>query len=251
MRALHPLAFPTLIILPATLRRRLPTTSETKQTMSIFRKFFNRSSKGGPGSWVSFKADKRPSIPEVPDCTVVEISDGEMTPGQSVAQENKAHAKTKTEVDDLTAQKFETVLCFMDQVMNGHNPQLMGDICSPGCEIIFDDNYVLTLQELEEETKKFFASLPDFSSVYDRVEAMKDGTVVVRNVVCGGTHTGAPFAFGPCEPLPPSGKKVTCDKEEFHFILQDGKIAKLTVVALGEMTGMHGIYTLLGGFPMV
>ena len=88
-------------------------------------------------------------------------------------------------------------------------------------------------------------------NVFGDIEPLDGETVVVRDLVASGTHTGTPYACGPCEPLPPSGQHVKCDKEELYFTFgEDGKISQLTIIPMGEMTGPQGVYTLLGGFPM-
>lgn len=95
-------------------------------------------------------------------------------------------------------------------------------------------------------------SFPDFNVQYQNI-VYKCGAVVMQGFRAGGTHTGKPFAFGPCEPIETTGIKVLNDPEEILFFFHEGqdKIARFIVAPRGEMTGPAGFYTQLGGFPLL
>ena len=110
---------------------------------------------------------------------------------------------------------------------------------------------VMSWDAMAEELDKIFAAFPDFHFEYEHLGAAscKTSVVVVQNIQAHGTHTGAPYALGPCEPIEAKGKKVINDPEEFYFFFIGDKIARLCVCPKGEMTGPPGLYTQIGGFP--
>ncbi|CAB9521173.1 expressed unknown protein [Seminavis robusta] len=114
-------------------------------------------------------------------------------------------------------------------------------------------DYELNLNDLHEEVANIHRALPDFSLHYKsiRKHPTNSGVVIVNQVVASGTHTAAPYAFGPFEPINPTGKKVVNDPEELHILVQDGKICRLDFYPMGEYTGPAGLYTQLGGFPLL
>ena len=93
---------------------------------------------------------------------------------------------------------------------------------------------------------------PDFQFSCDLM-SYHSGVVVLQGFQAGGTHTGAPFACGPCEPIEATGKVIVNDPEEVYLFFRRGeeKISRIIVCAKGEMTGPAGIYTQLGGFPLL
>ncbi|CAB9522499.1 unknown protein [Seminavis robusta] len=113
------------------------------------------------------------------------------------------------------------------------------------------DNMELEYQDYVAETTKVFEAFPDFNFRYESLTEGRDGVVLWKNVVPNGHHTAKPYAFGPCDPIEPTGKYVENSPETGTFYFKDGKIAKMMVVAHGEMTGPAGIYTQLGGFPLM
>ncbi|CAB9514394.1 expressed unknown protein [Seminavis robusta] len=95
------------------------------------------------------------------------------------------------------------------------------------------------------------ASFPDFSFRYQQVND-KLGVVILTGFRASGTHTGTPFAFGPLDPIPPSGKFIENDPEQAYFYFRNDnhtQFCRVTWYTTGEMTGPDGFYTQLGGFP--
>ena len=101
-----------------------------------------------------------------------------------------------------------------------------------------------------EENYKVAASFPDFHFTCHEWVTTDCGVIVVH-AQASGTHTGAPYACGPCEPIDAAGSKVCNDPEEFCFFFREGqeKCCRMVVCAKGEMTGPPGLYTQIGGFP--
>jgi len=112
---------------------------------------------------------------------------------------------------------------------------------------------VMSWDALAVEVSHIFASFPDFLFQYETVgytgASRASEVVVVPYLQSSGTHTGAPYALGPCEAIEAAGKKVLNDPEEFYFFFHGDKIARICVCPKGEMTGPPGLYTQIGGFP--
>ena len=60
-------------------------------------------------------------------------------------------------------------------------------------------------------------------------------------------HTGPAFGFAVFPPVPTTNKHVVLDPERLWFTLKDGKIDKIEVIALGNLTGPAGLYLSIGG----
>ena len=140
---------------------------------------------------------------------------------------------------------------------NEHDVAAMRKLASDDYVVRFQDNTELMFENFAEEMQKMFDSFPDFNMSYcdQDFEEKSDSTVVVHKLLPSGHHTGAPYAFGPCDPIDPTGKFIRNDPETVHFHLREEggslRILKLSVVPHGEMTGPQGIYTQLGGFPLM
>ena len=123
--------------------------------------------------------------------------------------------------------------------------------------------------EFEEQMRRLLSSFPDFKLNYhnsmQRLLVEKDDkkdysaansddeevTIFIPYLVATGTHTGEPFVFGPCEPIAATGKFIQMDPESDYVTFRNGKIIKYKVKAHGDKAGPAGVYTLLGGFPVL
>ena len=115
------------------------------------------------------------------------------------------------------------------------------------------DEFEAEFDDYAREAQNVFDAMPDFNfrSKPGCMTLRDDGVVVVENLIPNGHHTGKPYAFGPCEPIEAKGTYVENAPETLYFHFRNGKIYKQIVVAHGEMTGPPGIYTQLGGFPLL
>jgi hypothetical protein len=133
--------------------------------------------------------------------------------------------------------------------MNQHDVTT-GQLFTDQADVIFIET-PMTPQSLEEEMVKVFRSFPDFTlhivSVNGIVE-QPDGTVLAE-LEATGTHTGAPYSFGPYPDIPPSGITVKLDREicRYHICEKEGKLSKIIITPLGQSSGPPGLYTLIGG----
>ena len=118
------------------------------------------------------------------------------------------------------------------------------DIVGPGGRVL----QTLHMEEILPAAKAVFDSLPDFRFYYNTIEESNDqpGCLVLHDFVGSGTHTGAPFALGPLPAIPPTNTHIVLDEAEthYHFCPQTNKISKIAEIAIGENTGIPGIYTL-------
>lgn len=96
--------------------------------------------------------------------------------------------------------------------------------------------------------KDVFASFPDISFAWTETNTLDDGTVSSK-VAVSGTHTGAPFGFGPFPPIEATGIKCQNDPEYVEFITEGDKIKTMKVVApKGSVkSGPPGFYVQIGG----
>lgn len=69
------------------------------------------------------------------------------------------------------------------------------------------------------------------------------------NIRFSGTHTGAPFGFGPYPAIEAKGIKCVNDPETFVFHWEDEKVVRWDLIPKGEKTGPIGLYVQIGGYP--
>jgi hypothetical protein len=125
-----------------------------------------------------------------------------------------------------------------------------------GCEVTFRDQE-LGLEGFAEEAVKIWKAFPDFHLTNPNGFQLKkdeNGELycVTSGCVPNGHHTGAPYGFGPYEPIPITNKYVKNAPETFHFYVNDeGKVYRVLIDADGEMTGPAGVYQQIGGFPIL
>lgn len=133
--------------------------------------------------------------------------------------------------------------------MNNHDLQAARAMVTDDYHTKFGD-HEMEWDDFEMETKKIFDAFPDFTYSFQKVEERGD-VIVLHHFIPFGTHTGTAYAFGPCEPVKPTGKYVRNDPEEVHFSFRDNKICSNTVFCDGDLAGPAGIYAQVGGFPML
>ncbi|CAB9502570.1 expressed unknown protein [Seminavis robusta] len=106
-------------------------------------------------------------------------------------------------------------------------------------------------EDFAEESKKLSDSFPDFSIKHKSVSQGKDGVLKIHHAIASGTHSGAPYGVGPFPPIEASNTRVVNDPEDMHITFHDGRIQKIEWFAKGENVGPAGLYTQIGGFPLV
>ncbi|CAB9531984.1 expressed unknown protein [Seminavis robusta] len=143
------------------------------------------------------------------------------------------------------------------QYLNGHDMDGAKELMADDCRCIFitqGDNMEMEYNEMAAEVVNIFEAFPDFKFRFDSSidERKSDGVVVWSDLVPNGHHTGKPYAFGPCPAIEASGKYVENPPETICFhVNEQGKITKHVIESTGEMSGPPGIYTQLGGFPLM
>ncbi|CAB9517116.1 expressed unknown protein [Seminavis robusta] len=110
----------------------------------------------------------------------------------------------------------------------------------------FDDQGCLTAVQLVTEIHKLYQAFEDLSFSFESVKEVRPGEVLVEQLVVSGTHTGN-LIFMDLPAIPASGKHVVLDPERVWVNVEDGKIAKMDVMALGNLTGPPGLYVSVGG----
>ncbi|CAB9502759.1 expressed unknown protein [Seminavis robusta] len=113
--------------------------------------------------------------------------------------------------------------------------------------IKFDDMAPMPAVAVQTEIVNLTKSFKDFKFSYDSVKEIKPGVVQVDELVVSGTHNGEPYKFAVFPPVPATGKHVVLDPERSWFYMNDGKIVKEVITALGNLTGPPGMYISIGG----
>ena len=142
----------------------------------------------------------------------------------------------------------------------------MTEMCTPDAIYVCSGDCIIGMQELIPEAHTLFAAMPDaiFSSrLIKEVTVVETGKsyVVVYDYVVGGTHTGAPYNFGTYTgapynfatypPIKATGKMAHTDPCQLRVDFDGDKISRITIRKAGRYTGPAGLYTKLGGLPLV
>lgn len=143
---------------------------------------------------------------------------------------------------------------------DAHDVEKMEELTDDNCYITFTDSETeMPAREFYEALRENYASFPDIHFFWRSMKVQgtnsntsrNPGTVVVIKDYYGiGTHTGAPYHFGPYPPIERTNKIVRDADIEFTFIVRDGKIVNATVYAFGEAVGPPAFYTKIGGVIM-
>jgi hypothetical protein len=106
----------------------------------------------------------------------------------------------------------------------------------------------MLLPEFLEAVIMMFASFPDNKFVWDSVEEISPGVVLVTNFHGSGTHTGKPFSFGPFPPIAATGIRVKEDPCQLTINVANTKMASIVIdIYSGDLVGPPGYYHKIGG----
>ncbi|KAL7580567.1 hypothetical protein ACA910_003689 [Epithemia clementina (nom. ined.)] len=116
------------------------------------------------------------------------------------------------------------------------------------CQFNFvDSGMEMLATHFYESLSIVFASLPDMRFHYKTIKSIDDNRVLVDKFFGYGTHTGAPYSFGPYPPIEAKGAKFRDPPVEMTLTIKDGKITHFVCDAKGTVVGPPGIYEQLGG----
>ena len=164
-----------------------------------------------------------------------------------------AAAKVRKEEEKYDPAMKSAKLFF--QYYNEHAiDKALQEVVAEKCTIYMKSDMTLTKEEFFGSVQHCIESFPDLRFDVGRYEKQPDGSVICYDVMVIGTHTGKPFGFGPYEPIdvvnPPV--KVQNDPEDVQLIFdKDHKMTKYVFLTVGELSGPPGLYTQLGGFPVM
>ena len=111
----------------------------------------------------------------------------------------------------------------------------------------FEDAPPVNVREWVGEFERMTRSFPDVQFGYDSIKETRPGEVIVEDWQCTATHTGAPYSFGPFPPIPRTNRRCINDLERLYFTIENGKVSEVTVIALGSLSGIVGLYIQIGG----
>lgn len=182
-------------------------------------------------------------------------SSGSGMTGSGSTNDNHSRRRAKRTVSrKVGTERCEIVKQYLKHVNNG-DLDAARSAFTDDCKYMFPGDLEISVQELEQVTEKICSALPDFKFSFRLVEEHEQNgkyVVVVHDIVAEGTHTGAPFEFGPYPAIHPEGKHVKNNPETARFYFDESdKIARAKVIKSGEFAGPAGLYTQLGGIPLM
>lgn len=132
--------------------------------------------------------------------------------------------------------------------------KVVRELVADTCPIFMKSEQTLTKEEFFGSVQDCIDSFPDLRFEVGRMEKQPDGSVICYDVMVIGTHSGKPFGFGPFEPIdvknPPV--KIQNDPEDVQlFFDANNKMCKYVFLTMGDLSGPPGLYTQLGGFPIM
>jgi hypothetical protein len=216
-------------IAPKKAKSHKNNATQTNKTMKLIRSFsVRRNSSIKEDAAVSGGAERRKE--EVASATKEEhAAMGKTTRRNSVGgQKNdkmmdakceakaSAGAETSTTADPVLTVPFETpneelVIKFFSSPTSGEHHDL-SQFFTHDADWLFQDAH-MTMPGFLAEMQKVFQSFPDFRFHIYSVQEQPDGVTVLARINAVGTHTGAPFAFGPYPEIQAAGIRVTMDHE--------------------------------------
>ena len=129
------------------------------------------------------------------------------------------------------------------ELWNSHDLEGYLGLHAPNCEVRFSGmDTTIAIKDFVPVMQDALASFPNFRIDGDKPREVGPGVVVVKNLVATGSHTGKPFGFGPCPPLPATGVKCRNDPEEVTYFIVNGKIGRVHIHSSGKLTGPLGFY---------
>lgn len=136
---------------------------------------------------------------------------------------------------------------------NAHDLDGIFRCCDPSGLAIFE-SAEMPMPVFREELGKIMRSFPDVtftaeSGIECTTSDRNMGMVKIQRFVVRGTHTAAPFGFGPYVPVQASGVSIELDPEFVIFTVVSGLITEINVTPMGPSTGPPGIYQQIGGNP--
>ena len=110
--------------------------------------------------------------------------------------------------------------------------------------------------EVEMLCDDFFASVrtvtdsfPDMVFKWESITPLGNSKYLIKNFTPSGTHTGAPFAFGPYPAIAATNihAELPCD---LHLTLRGNQVCESRISGEGELIGPPGFYVKIGGILM-
>lgn len=199
-----------------------------------------------PVKKVLMKLSSRIGIRDKSDETVMSASSD--STGNSIQAPLEQTPSTAASVNDQT---MASSVRLVDEYYNSINEKgFHNSLHYLNCSQVVFADAVIDWLEFEQEIKNMLSAFPDFHFKKISLTEVKPGVVeVVHQAIA--THTGTPYGFGPFPPVETSGKAVKLDPEKCTYEVKDGKVCKFKVEPLGNyLTGPHGMYTSIGGFPV-
>jgi hypothetical protein len=134
------------------------------------------------------------------------------------------------------------------ELLNNHDAEGLRALGAPeskidlgGLEMDFAGDYIKALEEA-------WASFPDMKFLSGEITGGGDGKIYLKAMQYLGTHTGAPYGFGPYPRLEAAGVKCYSELEDMEFVVENDKIVDARLIPVeGALSGPPRFYTQIGG----
>jgi hypothetical protein len=174
-------------------------------------------------------------------------NDGNNNKADGTIPSNSSCSSDCNESATYNSKEYDIAMKYIASV-NAHDGRILREILSPSAIYDFDGLEVLgtVIVDMVEQLARSF---PDFHFAYKQIKVLSPGVVMICNVQVSGTHTGAPYTFGPYEEIDATGMKVQNDPEDtvLTIDMENELIKHFRVTAKGPLNGPQGFYEQLGG----
>eukprot|EP00523_Entomoneis_sp_CCMP467_P023380 CAMPEP_0168833966 /NCGR_PEP_ID=MMETSP0727-20121128/3342_1 /TAXON_ID=265536 /ORGANISM="Amphiprora sp., Strain CCMP467" /LENGTH=213 /DNA_ID=CAMNT_0008887291 /DNA_START=44 /DNA_END=685 /DNA_ORIENTATION=- len=176
----------------------------------------------------------------------IRSSGGSIKSPGSTSHKVPSSVKAKTPKENLTEKVIQDLYALVSD--KGCTAEKIVEMfASPETPIFHEDIPTTTAQVFAQIIMTVRLSFPDSKFTAD-VKQAKPGVVLADDSTFSGTFTGVDFqALPSVAPLTANDRQVILDPERVYFTVENGKIAKMEVIAMGCHTGVGGIYVLAGG----
>ena len=206
-----------------------------------------------------FKRKKKPST-ELDATNGGKTSNSTSSKTSSKRTEKSRSSKKKserapTEPPNPEADQLKLVQALMDHLnkcsTTAEVETYMTFFDSKTTKLNFEDFSSITAEMMANSFLDQYKCFPDMSFKWGKIYHWGTNEVRVDDIVCAGTHTGAPFTFlpGVFPPVPVTGKYCVNDEESLVLKInpETGKIRSMQVVGSGALSGPAGFYEQIGG----
>ena len=187
-------------------------------------------------------------------CDIDKTTGSISTTASTQRRRKKKNSTTSAEVETVQVEEsrssskaIEVAKRFLEYY-NAQDNEKLSAILSSDCIFCFPNAEMLA-EAFIEDANLMRKSFPDKKLSCDNIRLIEPGVVKFTDLQCSGTHTGAPYGFGPYPLIEATGRKVLNDPEDCMVYINEttGQMTKMVIKAKGRLTGPPGLYEQIGG----